>query len=128
MMSLRKALTKVLKKDSPSSSNSSSSENSLETSKMKLTIELVPSTAWFTNVRSEVSKAKWDKIRRKSYKHADYKCEICYASTAVWFHLIRPIYYKALYTWENLSKNSCWNLCLNGTMATTTYLKILLEV
>ena len=44
---------------------------------MKLTIELVPKTAWYTNVRSNVTKAQWDIIRRKSYKAANYKCEIC---------------------------------------------------
>ena len=43
----------------------------------KLTIELVPKTAWYTNVRSNVPKPKWDKIRRKSYAHAGYKCEVC---------------------------------------------------
>lgn len=45
--------------------------------KLKLDIELVPKTAWYTNVRSNVTKAEWDKIRKKSYKNADYKCEIC---------------------------------------------------
>jgi len=44
---------------------------------MKLTIELVPSTSWYTNVRSKVSRPEWDIIRRKCYKEADYKCEIC---------------------------------------------------
>mgnify|MGYP001580783144 CR=1 FL=1 len=45
---------------------------------MKLTIELVPKTAWYTNVRSNVSKQEWDTIRKKCYKNANYKCEICY--------------------------------------------------
>lgn len=44
---------------------------------MKLTIELVPSTSWYSNVRSNVTKAEWDIIRKKSYKNAKYKCEIC---------------------------------------------------
>ena len=44
---------------------------------MKLTIELVPSTAWYSNVRSNVTKSEWDKIRRKSYAKAENKCEIC---------------------------------------------------
>jgi hypothetical protein len=43
----------------------------------KLTIELVPETSFFTNVRSEVSKEEWDIIRKKSYRRANYKCEIC---------------------------------------------------
>lgn len=43
----------------------------------KLTIELVPSTAWYTNVRSNTTQAEWDTIRKKSYKKAGSKCEIC---------------------------------------------------
>ena len=44
---------------------------------MKLTIELVPQSAFFKNVRSEVSKDEWDIIRREAYKKAGYKCQIC---------------------------------------------------
>ena len=44
---------------------------------MKLTIELVPSTAWYSNVRSNVSQAEWDVLRKACYKKAGYKCEIC---------------------------------------------------
>lgn len=44
---------------------------------MKLTIELVPSTSWCNNVRSQVSKSEWDRLRKTSYKKAGYKCEIC---------------------------------------------------
>ena len=43
----------------------------------KLTIELVPKTAWYTNVRSNVSKSEWDRIRKKSYAIANNVCEIC---------------------------------------------------
>lgn len=44
---------------------------------MKLTIELVPKTAFFKNVRSEVSKKDWDILRRKAYRKYDYCCAIC---------------------------------------------------
>ncbi len=44
---------------------------------MKLTIELVPKTSWYSNVRSNVSKEQWDKIRKKSYSLANHKCELC---------------------------------------------------
>lgn len=44
---------------------------------MKLTIELVPKTAWYTNVRSNVTQAEWDVIRKKCYAQASHKCEIC---------------------------------------------------
>lgn len=44
---------------------------------MKLTIELVPRTAWFKNLRNHVGVTKWDKIRKEVYSHANHKCEIC---------------------------------------------------
>ena len=44
---------------------------------MKLKIELVPSSSFYKNVRSNVSRSEWDIIRRKSYQKANYKCEIC---------------------------------------------------
>lgn len=44
---------------------------------LKLTIELVPKTCWYSNVRSNVSKKEWDIIRKKCYDKADNKCEIC---------------------------------------------------
>lgn len=44
---------------------------------MKLTIELVPETAWYTNVRSNVTQGEWDVIRKKCYAEASHKCEIC---------------------------------------------------
>ena len=43
----------------------------------RLTIELVPSTSWFTNVRSLVSPEEWDRLRRATYRAAGHRCEIC---------------------------------------------------
>jgi len=43
----------------------------------KLSIELIPSTCFFSNVRSMVSSKDWNKIRGISYMNADNKCEIC---------------------------------------------------
>ncbi len=44
-----------------------------------LTVELVPRTCWFTNVRSEVSPADWNKLRRETVERAGKRCEICAA-------------------------------------------------
>lgn len=41
-----------------------------------LTVELVPSSNWEKNVRSEM-KGQWDSIRKAVYRNANYKCEIC---------------------------------------------------
>ncbi|THF71323.1 HNH endonuclease [Deinococcus sp. Arct2-2] len=43
----------------------------------RLSIELVPSSSWYTNVRSEVSKAAWDSLRHACYRNAGHRCEIC---------------------------------------------------
>lgn len=44
---------------------------------MKLKIELVPKTCWYSNLRKILPKGEWDKIRREVYKKANHKCEIC---------------------------------------------------
>lgn len=46
-------------------------------SKPKLLVELVPSTCFFSNVRTTVKPIEWDKIRHISYETAGHKCEIC---------------------------------------------------
>jgi|ERR1035437_13731 hypothetical protein len=46
-------------------------------SEPRLTIELVPSTSWFSNVRSVVKRSEWDKIRKEVYAKAFGKCEVC---------------------------------------------------
>lgn len=42
-----------------------------------LSIELVPSSSWFDNVRTRVPKTEWDFLRKKVYAEADNQCEIC---------------------------------------------------
>ncbi len=51
---------------------------------MILTIELVPKTAWYKNVRSEMSQEQWDYIRKNCYRKAGYKCEICSGKGDKW--------------------------------------------
>ena len=43
----------------------------------KLTIELVPATVWGSNLRSVLPKWKWDQLRKKCYRQAKYRCQIC---------------------------------------------------
>ena len=38
----------------------------------KLSVELVPSTAWGENLRSILTKEMWDELRKKSYRKAKY--------------------------------------------------------
>lgn len=44
---------------------------------MKLTIELVPKTCWFSNIRNHVSQKTWKEIQQYTFKKAGYVCEIC---------------------------------------------------
>lgn len=45
--------------------------------KKPLGINIIPSTSWYNNVRSNFSKEDWDVLRKACYKKAGYKCEIC---------------------------------------------------
>ena len=42
-----------------------------------LTIELIPKTSWYKNVRSNVSKEEWERLKKITFNRAGYKCEIC---------------------------------------------------
>lgn len=42
-----------------------------------LTVELVPKTSWYQNVRSHVSKDVWERLKKIIFGRARYKCEIC---------------------------------------------------
>jgi hypothetical protein len=43
----------------------------------RLSIELVPSTAWWSNVRSNVSRADWEKCKRFVRARSGDRCEVC---------------------------------------------------
>jgi hypothetical protein len=42
-----------------------------------LFVDLVPSTCWFTNVRSCVDEGQWDALRSMVYRRAGNRCEAC---------------------------------------------------
>ena len=44
---------------------------------LKLSLELVPVTAWFSNLRGICEQETWDIIRKRTYKAYDYRCGIC---------------------------------------------------
>jgi 5-methylcytosine-specific restriction endonuclease McrA len=43
----------------------------------RLSVELIPRTAFYSNLRSHLTDAAWDKVRKKCYFIANYTCEIC---------------------------------------------------
>jgi hypothetical protein len=42
-----------------------------------LFVDLVPSSCWFTNVRSCVDQRDWERLRRMITNRADQRCEVC---------------------------------------------------
>lgn len=46
---------------------------------LKLTIELVPASSWYVNLRKVLPKKEWDKIRKSVYAEYGHKCGICNA-------------------------------------------------
>ncbi|MBX9919371.1 MAG: DUF2510 domain-containing protein [Mycolicibacterium frederiksbergense] len=42
-----------------------------------LFVDLIPTSCWFTNVRSCVAPGDWDRLRKMIYRRADQKCEAC---------------------------------------------------
>ena len=42
-----------------------------------LTVELIPRTSWYTNVRSNVSVAEWERLKKIVSERAGRRCEIC---------------------------------------------------
>ena len=49
---------------------------------MKLNFELVPDSCWYSNLRSNLPKEAWDRIRKKAYARAGGKCMICGAPSS----------------------------------------------
>ena len=44
---------------------------------MILTIELVPKSCWFSNLRDHLTEAQWKEVKLSTFKAAGNRCEIC---------------------------------------------------
>ena len=49
-----------------------------------MTVELIPRTSWFTNVRSHVPAAEWERLKRIVSERAGRRCEICGGRGSHW--------------------------------------------
>lgn len=50
----------------------------------RLSVELVPATCWYTNVRSNVTRAEWEKCKRYVRTRSGDRCEICGGVGPAW--------------------------------------------
>lgn len=53
---------------------------------LKLTVDLVPQTQWYKNLRKQVPRSVWDILRKKLYAQSGYKCQICGAGGELHCH------------------------------------------
>lgn len=44
---------------------------------LKLTIELVPNSSYYDNLRKFIKRSEWDQLRKRIYAEYDNKCGIC---------------------------------------------------
>lgn len=54
--------------------------------RLTLTIELVPSTSWYNNLRNAMGREQWDILRKKIYADYGHTCGICHASGMLHCH------------------------------------------
>lgn len=47
---------------------------------LKLTIDLVPQTCWYKNLRTQMPRSQWDRLRKAVYLEQDNQCRICQAT------------------------------------------------
>lgn len=49
----------------------------MKKARQQLTIELVPQSCWFSNVRDHVDRSVWDVLRKDVYRQYGSRCAIC---------------------------------------------------
>ena len=49
----------------------------MKNKKYKLDFEMVPEECWFANLRSVLTPADWDRVRKDAYARAKWQCRIC---------------------------------------------------
>lgn len=49
-----------------------------------LFVDLIPRSAWFSNLRSELTEDEWRACQRLTYKNACYRCEVCGGQGVEW--------------------------------------------
>lgn len=42
-----------------------------------LLVDLVPNSAWFSNLRSEVTKSEWELVKKATFEPASHRCQAC---------------------------------------------------
>ena len=51
----------------------------MRTKSLKLSIDLVPKTGWYSNLYRQIPRSKWNKLLKQVYTEAGQACQICVA-------------------------------------------------
>lgn len=49
----------------------------MKSKELKLSIDLVPKTSWYKNLRKQMKQSQWNKLRKKVYAEQGNVCAIC---------------------------------------------------
>jgi len=71
----------------------------------KLTVELVPQSCWFSNVRKHASSTQWDTLRKATYTHYKHICAVCGGKGPKW-----PVECHEIWTYSILPKGNIQKL------------------
>ena len=63
-------------------------DDTTQQSPLRLAIELVPQTCWYSNMRAVLPQSEWDLLRRQVYAHYRHRCGICRARVRLHCHEI----------------------------------------
>ena len=66
---------------------------------MILTIELVPKSCWFSNLRDHLTEAQWKEVKLSTFKAAGNRCEICQGVGDKW-----PVECHEVWAYDDINK------------------------
>lgn len=49
-----------------------------------LFVDMIPQSAWFSNLRSEITPDEWQRVKAKTFKAALHRCEVCLGIGQQW--------------------------------------------
>lgn len=66
---------------------------------MILTIELVPKSCWFSNLRDHLTESQWKEVKLSTFKAAENRCEICNGVGEKW-----PVECHEVWEYDDINK------------------------
>ncbi len=84
----------------------------MKSKELKLSIELVPKTSWYKNLRKKMKQSQWNKLRKKVYTEQGNVCAICGAGGRLNCHEVWS-YDEAKHIQKLMGFSAVCNMCHN---------------